>query len=431
MCKKKLRIDLFVLLFICLFCIELMFGCKKDEDKKPTEVFHQITYILDGGVNNTQNKDEYIEGEKTTLYEATKEGHTFKGWEKDGKIVTEISENETSDITLTAKWEKVEVTHKITFILSDIVHLEQTTIEYIEGEGLEELPTPIVDERSTDYDANFRFIYWYMENGEETEVVTSICKDETRDFVLKPMLQLNYVYDVAFEKYRFDIEDKKIYPYIHSNHQGQSIGFRIYALIERVDKMKIEEVTVNDKTYYKVNCIIKDIYDINKLEEFKNVERLYSGNCNEDGTPADKYFIYISKDIYSIYEEYDEFIVPVTIRYSYNFYKIYNYSLNQISVFFPDVDKPLSILNLEFINEKKANIDFYPVVYGNVILSGQNEFYQDDVEIVAHIETSYKKYVYDNLSLTPTLEEFSVWLIKALYRLEQRCRYLDGRGVNH
>ena len=69
-------------------------------------VTSNITYILDGGVNGN-NPATYTEGTAVTLADATKEGYTFEGWYTEATFenaVTEISAEQTGDVTLYAKF---------------------------------------------------------------------------------------------------------------------------------------------------------------------------------------------------------------------------------------------------------------------------------------------------------------------------------------
>lgn len=64
-----------------------------------------ITYQLDGGTNNPSNPATYTNKESVTLADPTKEGYTFLGWYCNGEKITVVENN---DITVVAKWEKVE-----------------------------------------------------------------------------------------------------------------------------------------------------------------------------------------------------------------------------------------------------------------------------------------------------------------------------------
>lgn len=70
------------------------------------EVEYGITYVLDGGTNNSANPNTITATQTVTLADATKSGHTFNGWYLDSGFVTKVTTltNVTSDITLYAKF---------------------------------------------------------------------------------------------------------------------------------------------------------------------------------------------------------------------------------------------------------------------------------------------------------------------------------------
>lgn len=72
-----------------------------------------INYILNGGINSTNNPITYTEGESVTLAEPTREGYIFKGWYEsidfEGTPMTEIPATTTGDLYLYAKWEENEI----------------------------------------------------------------------------------------------------------------------------------------------------------------------------------------------------------------------------------------------------------------------------------------------------------------------------------
>ncbi len=74
------------------------------------DYFGTVTYVLDGGVNDKNNPDKYLYGETYKLYDAVKDGYEFLGWYKENSDtrLTEISSESTGDLTLYAKWKKIE-----------------------------------------------------------------------------------------------------------------------------------------------------------------------------------------------------------------------------------------------------------------------------------------------------------------------------------
>lgn len=79
--------------------IMVLFNCN--------EIAYTITYDLGGGTNNENNRTSYYLSDGTVrLYDPTREGYIFKGWQnEDGEIVTELDASAARDVTLTAVWE--------------------------------------------------------------------------------------------------------------------------------------------------------------------------------------------------------------------------------------------------------------------------------------------------------------------------------------
>lgn len=74
---------------------------------------YSISYVLNGGVNNSENKTSYNVGENVTLLMPTKGTVRFLGWydNKDfnGKALTSLPKGTSGDVTLYAKWEPSKV----------------------------------------------------------------------------------------------------------------------------------------------------------------------------------------------------------------------------------------------------------------------------------------------------------------------------------
>ena len=67
---------------------------------------YTITYVLDGGINNSQNPSTYtVESKAITLKNPTKEGYKFVGWEEGNTI----PKGSTGNKTFTAQWELEEI----------------------------------------------------------------------------------------------------------------------------------------------------------------------------------------------------------------------------------------------------------------------------------------------------------------------------------
>ena len=66
---------------------------------------YNITYNLDGGVNNEANPATYTVLEKVELAAPTKEGYAFVGWYLNDVLVTEIAKGTAGDLELVAVWQ--------------------------------------------------------------------------------------------------------------------------------------------------------------------------------------------------------------------------------------------------------------------------------------------------------------------------------------
>lgn len=77
---------------------------------------YNISYDLDGGINNPENPNSYtIKTEDIEIKKPSKEGWVFLYWTLDDKIVTTISPSLKKDITLVAHWEAIENTITLDF----------------------------------------------------------------------------------------------------------------------------------------------------------------------------------------------------------------------------------------------------------------------------------------------------------------------------
>lgn len=71
------------------------------------DMYYAITYILDGGINATENPDNYSLGETIVLNNPTKDGCKFEGWYLDADYtqkIDEISTTNSGDLILYAKF---------------------------------------------------------------------------------------------------------------------------------------------------------------------------------------------------------------------------------------------------------------------------------------------------------------------------------------
>jgi len=97
-----------------------------------------ITYMVNGGTNNSSNPLGYIYGVGTTLNNPTRTGYMFNGWYDNagfsGSAITAISTTAFSDVTLYAKW--TANTYNITYTLNGGTNDAANTATYTYGVGL-------------------------------------------------------------------------------------------------------------------------------------------------------------------------------------------------------------------------------------------------------------------------------------------------------
>ena len=95
---------------------------------------YNITYVLDGGVNNPNNPTTYKVGETTVLLPATKGTVEFLGWYLDGKKITSLPKGLSGDIELTAEWGAKEAVDLV--IKNNVNKTEYNALESFDSTGL-------------------------------------------------------------------------------------------------------------------------------------------------------------------------------------------------------------------------------------------------------------------------------------------------------
>ena len=138
---------------------------------------YQISYVLDGGKNDTKNPKNYDITSKTfVLKNASKAGYTFQGWFTDSNFetrITEIPQGSVGDLELYAKWKLVEYT--ITY-----VGIEQEDLEL--NPAVFDVETETIHLKSPAKDG-YVFIGWYSDNRYKKQV-TEIPKGSTGNKII-------------------------------------------------------------------------------------------------------------------------------------------------------------------------------------------------------------------------------------------------------
>lgn len=138
-----------------------------------------IVYNLDGGTNNPNNPERYVEGFE--LLDPTKEGYLFDYWEYNGEIVTVIPNVSDNPIVLTAHFSEEKT--KLIYELDGASNNANNPERYVPGA---ELFDP--------YKQGYEFNYWEC-NG---DIITSI--PETTDKVLTITAHFTIIeYTITYE----------------------------------------------------------------------------------------------------------------------------------------------------------------------------------------------------------------------------------------
>ena len=114
-----------------------------------------IIYELDGGTNNSNNPNKYIAGtDNIVLYDPSKTGYRFIGWEYNGDIITEIDTSLNCDIELIARWK----INQYTIIIENDV--DGLNISGSVSGNQYDYNTPLTLNASGDFD--FSYLKWYI-----------------------------------------------------------------------------------------------------------------------------------------------------------------------------------------------------------------------------------------------------------------------------
>ena len=160
---------------------------------KWTATPYAITYVLDGGTNNSSNPASYTIEDTVTLKDPEKEGHTFLGWYEDAafnKQVTGISKGTIDAKIFYAKWKIAD--YNVTYLNGGTIENENNYTSYTYGTGLK-LPTAEEIKKT-----GYTFEGWYKDPAFSGDTVTAISGTDTGDKTFYAKWTANQ-YTVYFE----------------------------------------------------------------------------------------------------------------------------------------------------------------------------------------------------------------------------------------
>ena len=128
-----------------------------------------INYELDGGTNNSLNKDAIEQDEVLTLYAPSKVGYEFSGWYLDSEFKEEYlgGEKLTKDLTLYAKFDIK--TYNVLFSVPDDVSFDDGGISSVKVADTITINTPTK--------TGYTFVGWYFDSTYKTKYtdLSSLC----------------------------------------------------------------------------------------------------------------------------------------------------------------------------------------------------------------------------------------------------------------
>ena len=100
-----------------------------------SEVRYKISYVLNGGTNNSGNPKDFIANTTIVFKNPTKEGNVFKGWytssDFKGKPITDTTSLK-GNTTIYAKWEKNK--YEVSYVLNKGTNAKDQPTEFVYGD---------------------------------------------------------------------------------------------------------------------------------------------------------------------------------------------------------------------------------------------------------------------------------------------------------
>ena len=175
---------------------------------KDTTITHNVTYVLDGGTNNSENPTTFTNKDSITLKDASKDGYEFVGWYSDSSFnnkITILDSNIESDITLYAKFEEIVIVYDYSIIyhLDDGINNPNNPSGFMEDETFTLLPATKL---------GYDFIGWYTTDAYTNEVTE---------------IEFNFDYELyaKFEIHEYTITYNNVDGLINTNPNTYTINY--------------------------------------------------------------------------------------------------------------------------------------------------------------------------------------------------------------
>ena len=263
-------------------------------------ITYKITFESNGGSHIQQI--EYVnESEEITLENPTKERYKFLGWYDNnlftGDKITKIEKGTAKNLTLYAKWEKENITYKITFESNGGSYVQE--IEYVNESEEITLESPTKE--------GYKFIGWYDNNLFTGDKITKIEKGTAKNLTLyakwekevrkldAPLItgtinentvKITFTRDDNAKSYTAIVyKDNIQYSIIENFNSDQEIVFSRRGTYQIKVQAKGDKINYLDSDYsneYTMICNIKVLYvSQNKDDDYKTLDEAIK-NC-EDG----------------------------------------------------------------------------------------------------------------------------------------------------
>lgn len=299
--------------------------------KEEVKTSYEIIYTLNGGVLPVDAPSSYEVGVGIkVLPTPTKDGYEFKGWSLNGEDVTSISNTQTGDVKLIAKWEKVEEKTSLNDILNNMTN-------YAFSYKMVDVETEEADIYNYEFDGTTLKMSFEDEYGDCDVYITTIDN-------------VGYIYISDYDGYYVISEDDEYFEnYLYS-----------YTLLD------LSNINPTDFKYVEGNYEVKD------STKLHDVASLILGEYDDDTYTSLKLFVN-DKYITKIEASSDYLYEGETYEYLY----IVEFSnFGNVNITLPEISETPDTMTIEEVLDSSDNTSVYTKGYINGVV-GNNAYIQD------------------------------------------------------